>query len=335
MPIVRLPRIFAGAWLLAVALPANAQDIGGVFDMGGLTGTASMDPVIEQSREMAIRQGEGDPLPGRPYAGSLMRSLSQALTLQAGGRAPGSAQGFTANRAGSVQTADMRYSPSMELRRKNLASFVEKTRAADPEGAKKLEQLFATDIIGQIDGILNRFDMSVDNVADAYALWWISAWQASRGITDEPTRAEMAAVKAQVEQAMSNTSAFASATDATKQELAEACLIQAALIDGYMVNASGDEKQLGLIADAVRKGARKMGLDLNKMRLTDTGFVPSALGAADKPGSDEDAEKQLAAVAGANEAERASDAGPFFAYTTIGLGTAAGIGWLALRRGRS
>lgn len=62
--------------------------------------------------------------------------------------------------------------------------------------------------------------------------------------------------------------------DAVKQELAEAYLVQTALIGAHMDQAKGDAAQLKRVGAAVRRGAQASGLSLGAMELTDYGFIP-------------------------------------------------------------
>lgn len=64
------------------------------------------------------------------------------------------------------------------------------------------------------------------------------------------------------------------ADDATKQEMAESLLIQAALIIAAQEGAAHNPALMQKLADAVRQGAKASGLDLDAIQLTDTGFVP-------------------------------------------------------------
>ena len=173
--------------------------------------------------------------------------------------------------------------------RANLAKFVEKTRAVDPAGAAKMQALFAsTDIIGMIDQKMQQtYGMRANNVADAYAVWWVSAWMGSRGRSDDATPGQMAMVKRQAANALSATPEFASATDAGKQEMAEAMLVQAALIGDTIDTYQSDPAMLAKTRTAIAKGAREMGIDLNSMKLTDKGFRASGKTGALDPAPDQ------------------------------------------------
>ena len=213
----------------------------------------------------------------------------------------------SATSAGITNGQSVAYQPSKSLRRANLAKFVEKTRATDPAGAAKMAQLFAaTDIIGLIDQKMqSTYGMRANNVADAYAVWWVSAWMGARGRDDDATAGQMAMVKRQASNALAATPEFAAATDAGKQELAEALLVQAALIQDTIDTYKADPAMLAKARAAIAQGAKAMGLDLSTMTLTDEGFKPAARksGAADAP---PDA-KPTALAANENRAPAASN----------------------------
>lgn len=178
----------------------------------------------------------------------------------------------------------LRYTPSKTRRSANLAAFIQKTRAADPAGAADLQKLFAQgDFIEKIGALVAPQGLRIDNVADAYTLWWITAWQAAHGNNDTPSRAVLSAVRAQAASAVTATGEIARASDAQKQELAEALWVQSALIDGAVEQAKRDPSRLRAIGDAVRQGAKGMGLNLDAIDLTSQGFVPVGVGQTDAP----------------------------------------------------
>jgi len=174
--------------------------------------------------------------------------------------------------------SSLRYAPSKARRAANLAAFVQKTRAVDPGGAADLQKVFAEgDFIERIGALIAPAGLHIDNVADAYALWWITAWQAAHGRYDETTPALAAAVRGQAVRAISATGEMALASDAQKQELAEALWVQTALVEVAVEQAKGDPSRLRQIGDAVRQGAKGMGLNLDTIDLTSRGFVPASV----------------------------------------------------------
>jgi hypothetical protein len=176
----------------------------------------------------------------------------------------------------AVNPAALRYTPSKTRRSANLAAFVQKMRARDPKGADDLQKVFAEgDFIERIDGLVASQGLRVDDVADAYALWWITAWHAARGNNDTPPPQMISAVQAQAARAVLATGEIATASDAHKQALAEALWVQSVLVDTAVEQAKQDPARLRAIGEAVRQAARGMGLDLDAIELTARGFVPA------------------------------------------------------------
>ena len=169
----------------------------------------------------------------------------------------------------------LRFTPNLAVRKKNLAGFIAKTRAQSPENADQMAQLFgSTDVFAAMAQALKPEGLRIDNVADAYTVYWITAWEASRGIVDSKNdQTKIQAVKAQATRGLLASPEFVNASSAQKQELAEALLIQTALISASTGAAVNDPAQLKAVGNAVRKGAQAMGLDLDAMELRATGFV--------------------------------------------------------------
>lgn len=177
--------------------------------------------------------------------------------------------------AAPADAAALTYTVDPARRRANLAGFVAKTRASDPAGADNLAQLFASaDIFAAIQTEGDKYGMRVNNLADAYAAYWINAWQASQGQTHDPSRAAMTAVRAQAGRALLDSGGLAGANNAAKQEMAESLWIQAMLAASAAQAAQGKPADQRAVASAVAQGAQGMGLDLSAVRLTDQGFVP-------------------------------------------------------------
>ena len=181
-----------------------------------------------------------------------------------------------------VRAPDVRslvFKPSLAQRKTNLANFVAKSRAQNQAGGDQLEAMFAsTDIIAAIGKSLVLYGLRTDNMADAYTVYWLSAWLAANGRIEDNSRAQAQAIKRQAANALLAVPAVAAAGNAEKQEFAEAMLIQAAMIDSSMQQAKGNPKQLAAIAKAVRQGAKASGLDLDAMNLTEDGFVATNQG---------------------------------------------------------
>jgi hypothetical protein len=233
--------------------PANAQDFQ-VFVDSGIS--SSIAAIANANTQAAINRERGSAV--RPVRGQ-----------------PNVRSNFTSPaRASVANPASLFFTPSLSNRKRNLAQFVAKTRAQSPDNADQMAKLFAsTDVIGAMGSAIAPYGLSTNNVADAYAVYWIAAWEASRGIAGSgETRGRIQAVKAQAANALLATPAFVNATPAQKQELAEAMFVQAALIQATVDTYAGDPATLRKFSAAVTQGARASGLDLASMTLTPTGF---------------------------------------------------------------
>ena len=220
-------------------LPASA-DFAGPLSPGAFEATLNMGPIAETLRQQMQRNDNQGPATAQP-----------------------------------LRPERFRYVPSKARRVANLASFVSKSRAADPRGADDLAQLVASrDIIEEMRAPLAKYGLRIDSLADAYTVWWIGAWQATRASTDDPSQAATAAVNQQVMRTMASVAELADASDSRKQSMSEALLMQALILTFALEQAEGNADQTKAIAGAAAEGARGMGLDLAAMTLTDEGFKP-------------------------------------------------------------
>lgn len=178
--------------------------------------------------------------------------------------------------------ARLNFKPSLAVRRANLSRFLGAVRSNDSRAAAQLETMFSGDVFSAMGKVMAPYGLRIDNVADAYALYWISAWEASRGITtSNETKSRAQAVKQQAANALLATPEVMSATPEKKQEFAEALLLQTYLIAANVNGAKDNPAMMRQVSSAVAQGSKAMGLDLSGMTLTEKGFQPSETGAAD------------------------------------------------------
>lgn len=245
-----MKKIVACLFLMAAMLPlsAQAQDVGwsGGFwstTLPAITGTDTLGLALRDTIEHAGPSGD--------------------------------ARGETGASSPSAY-ADLHYAPSHERRTANYANFVAKSRQGDPQGADSLATVFASqDVIEAMAPLLDAVGLRIDNVADAYAAWWINAWMVGRSRDDDVSREMAIAVRDQAAHAIASSGILRGASDAAKQEMAESLLVQAALLAAAMEQSKGDVVQLRQIAAAASQGALGMDVDLAAMELTEQGFVPS------------------------------------------------------------
>ena len=203
----------------------------------------------------------------------------------------------------------------------NFETFVARTRSENPDGAEELRALLISQpkVIDQMGSVMRRYGLDPYNVADAYALWWASAWMAAATYHDEPTVQSIAAVRDQARAAFGATADFANVGDADRQQYAEALIVQSALLNSSLEQVKGNAEQERALSQAAKQGALASGLNLDTMVLTEQGFVPrEGADASDAlPGSAENE-----ALASADNAE----AGDAMLYAGLAAAVAAGLG---------
>ena len=259
-------------------------------------------------------------------ANDINTRIMEDVILQDSGREPAKAAPSTLN------TPSLAYPISKQVRRSNMTKFANVMKRSDPAGGAQAEAIFAGGaVIDQLDSAMRPVGLRVNNVADAYALWWVAAWEAVNNRDVGASRNLYQSVKRQAESALLATPEFASASNAQKQEIAESMLIQAALIDASIDDAAGNSAKQAALAKAVNQGAKRMGLDLTKMTLTEDGFVPRSGGRSDAG----DAAGDNSQLAANDDSARVEDAsmGNYALYAVAGTGLLAGM--FALGKGLS
>jgi hypothetical protein len=234
------------------AIPTCASASFGVFDMGTLTNTLSTDGVTQSERERAKVQRQ-----------SIGQSIMQGTR--------------TGTPKSAVNPSSFTYKISMQRRKANYQSFIDKTMARSPVAGAELKDAFSKgDIIEMARANLERiYGLRTDNVADAYTLWMASTWSVVSGREADVTRTEIQAIRQQVLQSFMSTDGMATATDEVKQNMAEALWVNGFIIGlaGQQVKNNPDARNK--LQQAVAANAKRdMGVDLSAITLTDQGFVP-------------------------------------------------------------
>lgn len=244
-------------------------------------------------------------------------------------RSPGKKSTSSSVQKPPVNENILRYRISNQRRTANIDRFISVWAKSDPTTAARAKPLLVS-ALPQIGQIMQTAGLQPNNVADAYAIWWVAAWEAVNN-RDVGTATKLyQSVSGQAASALLSTPAFAATTDAQKQEMAEALLIQAALIDAHIDDAAGSSTKQAALAKAVNQGAKRMGLDLTKMTLTPDGFIPRSSGRSDAGDAAGD-DSQLATN---NDAQAdGANMGDYALYAVAGTGLLAGM--FALGKGFS
>jgi hypothetical protein len=179
-----------------------------------------------------------------------------------------------------------------------LKALAKNLAASNPANGQQAEQLFASnDVIGAVQGVMNQYGLQKNNVAHAYALYWVVYWGLANNVHDAPSERALQAVAAQAERGFANNAEFAQLDNAAKQAAAEELMALTAIFDATSEQAKSDPTLAAQIAKASLEGSRKSGLELDKMTLTEDGFVPGKpRKGADASGAVGDDTKQASAA---------------------------------------
>ncbi|MFZ1344255.1 hypothetical protein [Thiothrix eikelboomii] len=168
----------------------------------------------------------------------------------------------------------LEYQPSLARRQVNLSDLAAQRQVQHLNGADELEALLSSaQVIEAIEQTIQPYGLGINNLADVYTLWWITAWQASEGELSKIDKQTAQAVKQQAMLIWLANPKLAQATDTHKQAIAEALLIQALLTQAAINRAGDDQQAKQVVKEAVRQGAAASGLVLEQMQLTAQGFV--------------------------------------------------------------
>ena len=250
---IYIPSMFALTWsLLSLAPSASAQELnlGPIIDPGIAGQAAAQRQIAEQEYKRAT---------GHAWHGS-----------SGGKRPPTSGRGG----AGNTVKGSTRFRVDGTARQKRVAAWMTKMRAVDAKGMAQFERTPAgRNLFSVIQPQLTRYSLRADDLADCLTVYLVNAWYGVRGNDQDPPRAYVLATRTQMRTSLLSNSIFATATDATKQEVAEALLLQTIEDGSNLAVAKKDPKQMPRVKSLIRQGVLKtFKLDMTKLKLTSQGL---------------------------------------------------------------
>ncbi len=143
--------------------------------------------------------------------------------------------------------------------------------------AESISRDFENDMVGRWAKGVAEVDLKRGDVADALTSYWLVNWHIANRVTSDPKPAQVRAVRHLFVSVLSSTPAFARATNAQRQEMAEAFIYNSVLQGGAFgqIFRTGDQAQIKRYSDGRAASFKtEMGFDLRTMKLTNTGFAP-------------------------------------------------------------
>jgi hypothetical protein len=202
--------------------------------------------------------------------GALTNTISTTANTQAEQKRAG--QAIAPPSAAALAALD--YSPSMDIRRQNIAKFVTGMKAVNPDMGAQMEQLFAqVNVIDEMGKSIAPYGLKTSNIADAYTVYFMTAWMSANGRTDDNSNEQVAGTRQMAVNALTALPDIGKMTDADKQSFAEGLLIQAMLFDAMTDAVAADPAGLAKVKGDVKAGAKEMGIDVDAFKLTATGLA--------------------------------------------------------------
>lgn len=155
------------------------------------------------------------------------------------------------NDAGSsaAQESVTSFNVSRVRTRQNVKSYIAQARANNPTLAAQYSQILETNDFDDLMGEIMRVaGLRRDNVADAFAIYWVQSWMIANHGAIKPNLTMIQAVRGQSNKIMLNLHQSIGDDDASKQKFADIHLMQMMiLLSGYQqveTNPEGDPATL-------------------------------------------------------------------------------------------
>ena len=203
--------------------------------------------------------------PSAQLSGSVFKLFNQV------GGTPGASPATTA----SVSLDALKFKPSAQVRQRAIAAFVGTMGKESPEMGAEFQKVFASaDVFAALDkqaGAL--FGLGTSNLADTWAIYWAYSWLLAQGRSDDPTRAQVAGLRAQMGGLMLGLPEVRAYSEVRRQEISDALMLQVTLYSVLAETWKADPASLREFGQGIAQTSRTLGLDLNQVTLTAQGFV--------------------------------------------------------------
>ena len=203
-----------------------------------------------------------------------MGALTNSISTSANTQAEAARAGQVVTGPSTASLAKLNYRASLDVRKQNIKVFLDGLRGLNPDVAGEFEKVFAqVDVIDEIGKAIAPYGMKTDNMADAYTVYFLNAWMAANGRTDQNTPEQIAGVQKMAANALGSTPDMLKLDDAKKQQFSEGLMIQGFLFDAMLQATASDPVALAKVKADTKAGAKEMGIDVDLFELTPAGLV--------------------------------------------------------------
>ncbi len=219
----------------------------------------------------------------RPMARALAFAVMLSATAPAAAQVPelGAITQFGCQNEQTAKVtapANLRYVSDPQRRKANYAKAVASAKSSNPALAEMYQALATqVDLYTIINDYLGKYGMRADDLGDVLALSWFSAYQvANGGKTDDPTKAQLMAIRAQLGAVSVD---LAKLSDADKQAMADALMLDMAVQQGALESAKESSPKLvpQLSKTFAEVNLQTFNVDFAQLTLGPKGFVPKTV----------------------------------------------------------
>ncbi len=146
----------------------------------------------------------------------------------------------------------------------------------DATDAETIRRDYEDDMVGRWAKEVAGDGLKRGDVADALTSYWLINWQIANRVVNDLKPAQVRAVRRFFASTLASTPAFAKATNAQRQEIAEGYIYSAVMQGGAFgqIFRTGDQAQIKQFSDARAASFKtETGFDLRTVKLTNTGFT--------------------------------------------------------------
>ena len=248
---MKLLSALCAAAFLTLSLSASAQDYMGMFNASNAAGVNIAATIATNA---AIKKQAGNAARGKSR-----RTAGERIA------APSS----------SANTHELTFVSDSGVSRRVKSTFREAVQRADPAQADHIAAVLASqDVLADFDRDMAPYGFRSNNLADAMTAYWVTMWMMANR-APVPSKDKVTAAYVQVTNNMLSGGMAADASCEELQQTTEALIYETMFALGQRANAErarDAQRQLEL-ATHVQRNLLKIGVDLQALRLTRSGFV--------------------------------------------------------------
>jgi hypothetical protein len=204
------------------------------------------------------------------------------------------------------QFGSLNFTSSRDQQKANWNELVVAVQRIDANQGKALRKLVdSADWNAEYGKLMRKFNLNPQNMGDVFGLWVLAMWQTHNNVQEDLTPQQAQTSAEQFRQKFAANPDFVNQTNAQKQKFVDNLMIQTIAMSLAVGAAKNDPSKMPAVQAAAKRNAMDVGVDLETIQWTSTGFVPARKG---KRGDAGDAIEGANPAAAGSQMAEASDA---------------------------